>query len=64
MEDLFSLEQIEQAISQANRGLQQRLLRDLPHLLKIQAADLALLKIAESAFDFWNNPDDVVYDRL
>ena len=26
--------------------------------------DLALLKLAERSFDFWNNPDDAMYDRL
>ncbi len=23
-----------------------------------------LLRLAEGAFDFWNNPDDAIYDRL
>ncbi len=23
-----------------------------------------LVRLAEGAFDFWNNPDDVIYDRL
>jgi hypothetical protein len=26
--------------------------------------DLALLKLAEHAFDFWNNGDDMMYDQL
>ncbi len=60
----MTLAQIEKAISKANFEQQKRLLADLPHLLKIHAADLGLLKAAEPSFDFWNNPDDIVYDRL
>jgi hypothetical protein len=26
--------------------------------------DFALLKLAERSFDFWNNADDAMYDRL
>jgi hypothetical protein len=26
--------------------------------------DFALLKLAERSFDFWNNGDDAIYDRL
>ena len=26
--------------------------------------DLALLKLSERSFDFWNNADDAMYDRL
>ena len=64
MEPRFSLEEIEQAIVKADPEKQRRLLRDLPHLLRISVSDLALLKVAESSFGFWNNPDDIVYDQL
>lgn len=64
MENQLSLEQIEKAISQSDPEQQRHLLRDLPHLLKLPVADLALLKVAEPSFDFWNNPDDLIYDRL
>ena len=64
MKKLLSLAQIEQAISNANPEKQKKLLKDLPHLLKIHFSDLALLKVSEQSFDFWNNPDDIVYDRL
>ena len=60
----MSLEEIEKPISSAPPEAQRQLLRDLPHLLKISLSDLALLKAAEPAFDFWNNPDDAVYDRF
>lgn len=58
------LQEIEQAIQNADPEKQRTLLRDLPHLLRIPLADLALLKVAEPSFDFWNNLDDVVYDQL
>ena len=59
-----SLKEIEQAIVAVDAEIQIRLLRDLPHLLKISPVDLALLKASEPSFDFWNNPDDIVYDPL
>ena len=59
----LSLKTIEEAISNADLAEQRKLLRDLPHLLKISRADLGLLKSAEKSFDFWNNPDDSVYDH-
>lgn len=64
MKSQLSLAEIEQAIANAEPENQRRLLVDLPHLLKIPAADLALLKVAESSFGFWNNPDDIIYDQL
>ena len=64
MENGLSIEQVEQAISSADADEQKRLLTDLPHLLKIQVLDLAFLKVAEKSFEFWNNPEDIVYDQL
>jgi hypothetical protein len=32
--------------------------------LKIQLDDVAWLKAAEPAFEFWNNPEDAIYDEL
>ena len=60
----LSLDQLEETIRQAPPEQQRRLLARLPQLLKLPAADLALLKAAEGAFAFWDNPDDAVYDRL
>ena len=59
-----SLQEIEQAIERADPQQQKQLLRDLPHLLKISSLDIALLKVAENSFDFWDNPDDTIYDRI
>ena len=37
---------------------------DLPAHLKIQPDDVAWLKAAEPAFEFWNNPEAAIYDQL
>ena len=60
----LSLEDIERAIEQFPPDEQQRLLADMPRLLKLSRVDLALLKLAEPAFQFWENPDDAIYDTL
>lgn len=60
----LSLQDVEHAIEQFPLDAQQRLLADLPKLLKISAADAAYLKQAEPAFQFWENPDDAIYDSL
>ena len=60
----LSLHDIEQAIEQFPPEEQQRLLAELPKLLKISVADFALLKLAEPSFRFWENPADEVYDTL
>ena len=64
MTPALSLEQIEAAISLFDRDHQQRFLNDLPRLLHIPHQDLALLKTAEPSFEFWNNPEDEIYDHL
>ena len=58
------LKEIEQAIQKAPAQVQEHLLADLPHILKISLTDLALLKLSEKSFGFWNNPDDWVYDGM
>ena len=60
----MSLEQIERAIKQLDEADQQKLLRDLPNLLKINAESFWWLKIAEPSFAFWDNEEDAVYDHL
>ncbi len=46
------------------QGKRKELLQSLPAALGVSPEDLAWLHAAESAFDFWNNPEDEVYDRL
>jgi len=36
----------------------------LPTLLSISPEDYGWLKMAESAFEFWDNEEDAIYDRL
>ena len=56
--------QINEAIEHLDVREQIRLLQDLPAHLKIQPDDVAWLKAAEPAFEFWNNPEDAIYDKL
>lgn len=60
----LSLQDVEDAIEEFDRQEQQLLLSKLLSLLKISKEDLALLKVAESSFDFWDNPEDSIYDSL
>jgi hypothetical protein len=59
-----TVQEISQAIEHLNVRDQMRLLHDLPAHLKIQPDDVAWLKAAEPAFEFWNNPEDAIYDEL
>ena len=64
MQAKFSLKEVENAVEQFNPQEQRHLLSKLLSAMNITIEDLALLKVAESAFDFWDNPEDSVYDRL
>ena len=59
---MSTVEQIEQAIERLDVRDQVRLLKELPAYLTVPPDDLALLTLAESAFAFWDNPDDAAYD--
>jgi len=59
-----TLRQLELAIQRLPAKSQQKLLKELPQLLKIRALDFSLLKLAEGSFGFWKNPEDSVYDNL
>ena len=61
---MSTVRQINEAIEHLDVREQIRLLQDLPAHLKIQPDDVAWLKAAEPAFEFWNNPEDAVYDKL
>ena len=60
----LSIKDVERAIRSFEVKDQKKLLNDLPKLLKLPAADIGLLKTAESAFGFWDNPEDQIYDNL
>ena len=59
-----TVQEISKAIEHLDVRDQMRLLHDLPAHLKIQPVDVAWLKVAEPAFEFWNNPEDAIYDEL
>lgn len=61
---MSTVEQIEEAIERLDVRDQIRLVKELPAHLSISPNDLALLQLAESAFAFWDNPDDAAYDTL
>jgi hypothetical protein len=61
---MSTVEEIEKAIERLDVRQQVKLLKELPAHLKISPDDVAWLKLAESAFEFWNNPDDAAYDQL
>jgi len=60
----MSLQEIETAIVQLNKPEQQKLLSDLPQLINLKREDISYLKVAEPSFEFWENSEDVVYDKL
>jgi hypothetical protein len=61
---MSSIQEIEAAIERLDVRQQIQLLHDLPAKLKVTPDELALLKNAESAFGFWDNPEDAIYDEL
>jgi hypothetical protein len=61
---MSTVREINEAIEHLDVREQIRLLQDLPAHLKIQPDDVAWLKAAEPAFEFWNNPEDATYDKL
>ena len=61
---MSTVQEIGEAIEHLNVRDQMRLLHDLPAHLKIQPLEVAWLKAAEPAFEFWNNHEDAIYDEL
>lgn len=56
--------EITNAIERLDVKAQVALLRELPRHLKISPEDLAWARVAEGSFDFWDNPEDAIYDQL
>jgi hypothetical protein len=61
---MSTVREISEAIEHLDVREQIRLLQALPAHLKIQPDDVTWLKAAEPAFEFWNNPEDAIYDQL
>ncbi len=64
MIDVANLKDVEDAIKSFNIEEKRQLISDLPKLLQLSPEDLDLLKLAEPAFQFWDNSDDSIYDSL
>jgi len=60
----MKVEEIEQSIKGLSIEEQRKLLSDLPSILQIPEKDLAFLTLAEKSFEFWDNPEDAIYDKL
>ena len=56
--------EISEAIEKLGVKEQIELLEVLPGHLKISPDDLAWSRLAEPAFEFWDNPEDAIYDQL
>ena len=61
---MSTVAEISEAIEKLDLQQQIELLRVLPQHLKVAPDDLGWARLAEPAFEFWNNPDDAVYDHL
>lgn len=61
---MSTVQEISDAIERLDVRGQLQLLHDLPAHLKIRPDDIAWLKAAEPSFEFWNNPEDAIYDQL
>ncbi|MBE0544868.1 MAG: hypothetical protein IH623_26310 [Verrucomicrobia bacterium] len=61
---MSTVAEISDAIEKLDVKEQVELLRILPQHLKISPEDLAWSRLAEPAFEFWNNPEDAIYDKL
>ena len=61
---MSSVAEISEAIDKLDVKEQIELLEILPEHLKISADDLAWSRLAEPAFQFWDNPEDAIYDTL
>jgi len=58
------IDKIFEEIKNLSEDEQKEFLSLLPKALNLSPEDLLWARLAESAFDFWDNPDDQVYDDL
>lgn len=61
---MSTVAEITDAIGKLDVKEQVELLRNLPQHLKISPDGVAWARLAEPAFEFWNNPEDAIYDNL
>lgn len=60
----LSLREIEEAILCLKKDEQLKLQEELPVIMHLSESDLSYIKLAEPSFEFWDNPEDEVYDSL
>jgi hypothetical protein len=58
------IDKIFDEIKNLSEDEQKEFLSLLPKALNLSPEDLLWARLAESAFNFWDNPDDQVYDDL
>ena len=58
------IDKIFDEIKSLSQEEQREFLTLLPKALKVTPEDLLWARLAESAFAFWDNPDDQIYDDL
>lgn len=58
------VDRIFEEIKALSENEQRELLSLLPKVLKLSPEDLLWARLAESAFTFWDNPEDAIYDGL
>ena len=61
---MSTVAEIAGAIEKLDVREQVKLLEILPQHLKVSPEDLAWTRLAESAFTFWDNPEDAIYDNI
>lgn len=59
-----TLKDLENAIADLSPAEQAQLLGNLSGVISDNSLDQGLLKLSESSFRFWDNPDDAAYDAL
>ena len=60
----WSVEDILSALRDLSPEARQEVLNRLPSGLALSSEEMARLRLAEPAFDFWDNPEDAAYDAL
>lgn len=60
----WSVEKILGAVRDLPPEAQHEVLTRLPSVLSVDLEEPAWLRLAEMAFEFWDNPEDAVYDAL
>ncbi len=61
---MSTVTEITAAIERLTVPQQLQLLGELADHLKLKPEDLVWLRSSESAFSFWDNPEDAIYDQL